>query len=149
MRLKVSRVLTTASVFLVSALLFACPIGRLRMVIPDFETSAVLGIQLLRVEDGSGSLVDAGAIRFDGLENDAAEGEVLVYRQFDVGGKPGLGPLRAPVVRDLEQPEAIQIELSFLNELPAGWFKVASYNGAGTSGPSSSQAYIGVSAAAP
>jgi hypothetical protein len=145
MRLNASRVLATTTVLAVSALLLACPIGRLRMVIPDFETSAVRGVQLLRVEDGSGALVDAGAIRFDGLEKDAAEGEVLVYRQLDPDGNPSLGPLRAPVLRDPDQPEAIQIELSFLNELPAGWFKVASYNGAGTSRPSSSQAYIGVS----
>ena len=145
MRLKASRVLATASVLLVSSMLLACPIGRLRMLIPDFETSAVRGIQLLRVEDGSAALVDAGAIRFLGLENDPAEGEVLVYRQLDVDGEPSLGPLRAPVVRDPDQPEAIQIELSFLNELPAGWFKVASYNGAGTSAPSSGQVYISVS----
>jgi hypothetical protein len=145
MRLNASRVLTTATVLLVSSMLLACPIGRLRMLIPDFETSGVRGIQLLRVEDGSGALVDAGAIRFLGLENDSAEGEVLVYRQIDVDGKRWLGPLRAPVVRDPDQPEAIQVELSFLNELPAGWFKVASYNGAGTSKPSSAQVYIGVS----
>jgi hypothetical protein len=147
MRLNASRVLATATVFLVSGLLLACPIGRLRMVIPDFETSAVRGVQLLRVEDGTGDLVEAGAISFVGLESDAAEGEVLVYRQVDAEGKPSLGPLRAPVVRDPEQPEAIQIEVSFLNELEAGWFRVASYNGAGTSGPSSTQAYIGVSTA--
>jgi hypothetical protein len=145
MRLNVSRVLATVTVLLVSSMLLACPIGRLRMLIPDFETSAVRGIQLLRVEDGSGALVDAGAIRFDALENDPAEGEVLVYRHLDVDGKLSLGPLRAPVVRNPDQPDAIQIELSFLNELPAGWFKVASYNGAGTSRPSSGQAYVGVS----
>jgi hypothetical protein len=147
MRLNASRVLATATVFLVSGLLLACPIGRLRMVIPDFETSAVRGIQLLRVEDGTGDLVEAGAISFVGLESDAAEGEVLVYRQVDAEGEPSLGPLRAPVVRDPKQPEAIQIEVSFLNELEAGWFRVASYNGAGTSGASSTQAYIGVSTA--
>lgn len=141
MRVKASRVLATAAVLLVSGLLLACPLGRLRVLIPDFETSAVRGVELLRVEDGTGALVAAGRIHFDGLEDDAGS-QVLVYRQFDVAGKPSLGPLRASVARDSDHPEAIQIEFTFLNELPAGWFKVASFNAAGTSPPSAAQAYI-------
>ena len=46
------------------------------------------------------------------------------------------------MVRDPSQPASIEVELAFLNQLAAGWFKVASYNSVGTSRPSVSQTYI-------
>ncbi|MEN8159831.1 MAG: hypothetical protein ABFS41_07160 [Myxococcota bacterium] len=139
--MKPTRVLTTAAVLLVSALLLACPVGRLRVVIPDFESSVVRGVELLRVEDGSGAVAPAGSIQFKRLKGTAETGEVLVYRQHDVDGEP-MGRQEAPVVRDPDQPDSIQVEFWFLNELPSGWFKVATFNGAGTSPPSAGQKYV-------
>ena len=69
-------------------------------------------------------------------------GETLAYRQLTAEGDPWFGPLRTHVVRDPSQPAALEVELAFLNQLPAGWFKVASYNPYGTSKPSSGQSFI-------
>lgn len=137
------RVLVTAAVCAISTLLLACPLGRLRVLIPDFATSDVRGVRLYRVDDASGRLAAAGSIQFLGIEmNEALGGETLAYRQLTAEGQIWFGPLRTPVVRDASQPAALQVELAFLNQLPAGWFKVASYNAYGTSKPSSSQTFI-------
>jgi hypothetical protein len=137
------RAVVTAAVFAVSTLLLACPLGRLRVKIPDFATSDVRGVRLYRVDDATGQLAPAGSIRFLGLENsEELGGETLAYRQLTAEGDPWFGPLRTRVVRDPSQPAALEVELAFLNQLPAGWFKVASYNPYGTSKPSSGQTFI-------
>ena len=136
------RVLVTTAVFAVSALLLACPLGRLRVLIPDFATSDVRGVRLYRVDDATGQLAPAGSIQFLGIEVNDAIGETLAYRQLTAEGDPWLGPLRTTVVRNASQPASLEVELAFLNQLPAGWFKVASYNAYGTSKPSTSQSFI-------
>lgn len=143
MRGKVFRAGVLLALFSLSTLLVACPLGRLRVRIPDFATSDVRGIRLYRVDDASGQLVHAGSIQFLGLEtNETLGGEVLAYRQLTAEGEPWFGPLRTPAVRDPEAPAALEFELAFLNELPSGWFKVASYNEIGISKPSSGQTYV-------
>jgi hypothetical protein len=137
------RAVVTAAVFAVSMLLLACPLGRLRVKIPDFATSDVRGVRLYRVDDATGQLAPAGTIQFLGVEtSDASGGEMLAYRQLTAEGEPWFGPLRTVVVRDPGQPAALEVELAFLNQLSAGWFKVASYNAIGTSKPSSGQTFI-------
>lgn len=139
------RVLVTAAVLVVSTLLLACPLGRLRVLIPDFATNDVRGVRMYRVDDATGQLVPAGSIQFLGIEmNETIGGETLVYRQLSAEGDPWFGPLRTPAVRDASQPAALEVELAFLNQLPAGWFKIASYNAYGTSKPSANQTYIAV-----
>ncbi len=133
----------TLAVCAVSVLLLACPVGRLRVLIPDFATSDVRGVRLFRVDDVSGALVAAGSLEFIGLEpNERLGGELLVYRQRSAADEPTFGPLRSPVVRDPEAPAALEVQLAFVNPLAPGWFKVASYNALGTSRPSTSQTYV-------
>ena len=142
MRRSLCRSAVTAGVFAVSTLLLACPLARLRVLIPDFATSDVRGVRLYRV-DASGQLAPAGSIQFLGIDaTEALGGETLAYRQLTAEGDPWFGPLRTYVVRDPGQPAALEVELAFLNQLPAGWFKVASYNAYGTSKPSSNQTFV-------
>ena len=124
----------------VSSLLLACPLGRLHVLIPDFESGGVQGIHLLRLDDVSGSLEPAGSIVFKGLVSDET-GEYLLYRERDTDGTLG-GTVHGPVTRDPSRPDAIQLEFWFKNELPAGWFKVTTYNEAGASPPSATQAFV-------
>ena len=143
MRGNLFRVGVTAAVFAISTLLLACPLGRLRVLIPDFATSDVRGVRLYRVDDVGGQLVAAGSLQFLGIEtNEKLGGETLAYRQLTAEGDPWFGPLRTPVVRAAGQPASLEVELAFLNQLPAGWFKVASYNAYGTSKPSTGQTFI-------
>jgi hypothetical protein len=132
----------TAAVFCVSAFLLACPLGQLRLLIPDFFTKEVKGVQLYRIDDASGQLVGAGHIEFLGLELNKQGNELLKYTQFTPEDTPWFGPIFTEVVRDPSQPASLEVTLAFLNQLPAGWFKVASYNLYGTSTASASQTFI-------
>jgi hypothetical protein len=141
MRKSSFRLAVTAAVFCVSAFLLACPLGQLRVLIPDYLTSGVQGVQLYRIDDVSGQLVDAGRIELMGIETNK-RGEEMKYKQFTPDGAPWFGPIYTPVIRNPSQPASIEVTLAFLNQLPAGWFKIASYNLIGTSGPSTSQTFI-------
>ena len=142
MRKRSFQLAVTATVFCVSAFLLACPLGQLRMQIPDFFTSEVKGVQLYRIDDTSGQLVDAGRIEFLGLETSKQGSELLKYKQLAPDGTPWFGPVFTEVLRDASKPASLEVTLAFLNQLPAGWFKVASYNLFGTSSASTSQTFI-------
>jgi hypothetical protein len=142
MRKRSFHLAATVAVFCVSAFLLACPLGQLRLLIPDYFTNDVKGVQLYRIDDASGQLVDAGRIEFLGLETNKQGIEVLKYTQFTPDDKPWFGPVFTEVVRDASQPASLEVTLVFLNQLPAGWFKVASYNLFGTSTASASQTFI-------
>lgn len=141
MRKRSLRLALTAALLCGSACLLACPLGSLRVLIPDYLTSDVRGIRLYRVDDGTGQLAAAGHIEFLAIEAGKG-GEKLKYKQFNAAGDPWLGPIYTPVIRNPAQPAAIQVTVAMLNQLPAGWFKIASYNQYGTSGPSTGQTFI-------
>jgi len=140
MRKRAFRSAVTAAVICVSAFLLACPVGQLRMQIPDFFTSEVKGVRLYRIDDASGQLVDAGTIEFLKLEK-RKDGELLKYEHVSTTGEV-TGPLYTQAARIPTLPDGLEINLSFSNELPAGWFKVASYNLIGTSRPSTNQTFV-------
>jgi hypothetical protein len=135
------RAAATAVLLCVSAFLLACPLGQLRLQIPDYFTSEVKGVQLYRIDDASGDLVDAGRIEFMGIET-STTGEHLKYKHVSPEGEVWFGPVFTQVVRNPTQPNGIEVTLGFLNQLPSGWFKVASYNLIGTSQASASQTFI-------
>jgi hypothetical protein len=141
MRKRSLRLALTAVLLCGSAFLLACPLGRLRLLIPDYVTSGVRGIRLYRVDDTTGQLAAAGHIEFLAIEG-GTDGEKLKYAQFDAAGGPWFGPIYTPVIRDPARPAAIQVTVAMLNQLPAGWFKIASYNQYGTSSPSTGQTFI-------
>jgi hypothetical protein len=129
----------------ISAFLLACPMGQLRLQIPDYFTSDVKGVQLYRVDDASGELVDAGRIEFLALETSAG-GEYLKYKHVAADGTGLLGPVFTQITRLPTQPNGIEVTLAFMNQLPSGWFKIASYNLIGTSRASTAQTFIEVGA---
>ena len=145
MRKRSFRLAVTAAVFCMSAFLLACPLGQLRLQIPDYFTSDVKGVQLYRIDDASGQLVDAGRIEFMGVEK-TKTGEVLKYKHVSPEGDPWFGPVFTQVIRNASQPNGIEVTLAFLNQLPSGWFKVASYNLIGTSRASTTQTFVAAGA---
>jgi hypothetical protein len=142
MRQRAFRAAVTAAVFCISSFLLACPWGQLNVQIPDFFSSDVQGIRLYRLDDASGQLVDAGHIEFLAVEKTQGGNEMLKYRQLSPEGEVTWGPVYTRVERIPEQPNALAIRLGFVNQLPSGWFKVASYNLIGTSRPSATQTFI-------
>ena len=141
MRGRSLRLALTAMLLVGSTTLLACPLGYLKVLIPDYVTSDVRGLRLFRVDDTTGQLTAAGHIEFMALEM-ARDGEKLKYMQYDAAGKALLGPIYTAVFRDAAKPAAVQVTLLMQNQLPAGWFKVASYNQFGSSGASAGQTYV-------
>jgi hypothetical protein len=141
MRMRTFRAAVTAALLSFSAFLLACPLGQLRLQIPDYFTSDVKGVQLYRVDDSSGQLVDAGRIEFIGIEK-SANGEFLKYKHVAPDGSGLFGPVFTQIERLATQPNGIEVTLAFMNRLPSGWFKVASYNLIGTSRASAAQSFV-------
>jgi hypothetical protein len=141
MRGRTLRALLTVALLCGTLTLLACPLGRLRVQILDYETASVRGLRLFRVDDATGALTGAGHIEFLALEK-SADGEHLKYMQYDANGAPYVGPLYTQVERAVDQPAAIQITVALANPLPSGWFKVASYNPYGTSPTSAGQSFV-------
>lgn len=137
------RMVVTLAVCCVSSFLLACPVGTMRMLIPDFFTNDVRGVQVYRVDDQSGALVDAGRIEFIEIEV-RPRGEQLKYQQVTPAGEISFGPMYTKLSRDPTAADGVEIKLAFLNQSTPGWFRVASYNLDGTSSPSLAQAYIEV-----
>lgn len=144
MRKRSLRLAVTAALLCGSAFLLACPLGYLRVLIPDYLTSDVRGVRIYRIDDATGELAAAGHIEFLAINKDKRDqiGQTLKYKQFNAAGDPWFGPIYTPVIRDPAQPAAIEITLAMLNQLPAGMFKIASYNQYGTSPPSTGQTFI-------
>lgn len=142
MRQRAFRAAVTAAVFCISSFLLACPLGQLKLQIPDFFSSDVQGVRLYRLDDASGQLVDAGHIEFMGIERAANGDEIISYQQLRPNGELAWGPIYTRIQRLPEHPEGIELQLGFVNQLSSGWFKVASYNLIGTSRPSASQVFI-------
>jgi hypothetical protein len=141
MRKRSLRLAVTAALLCGSAFMLACPLGYLRVLIPDYVTSDVRGIRVYRIDDATGELAAAGHIEFLAIEAGKG-GEKLKYKQFTAAGEPWLGPIYTAVIRDPAKPAGIQITLIMSNQLPAGWFKIASYNQYGTSPPSTGQTFV-------
>lgn len=135
------RAALTAALLCGTLTLLACPLGRLRVLIPDYETAGVRGLRVYRVDDATGQLVGAGHVEFMALEK-GRDGEYMKYAQYDANGAAYAGPLYGKIERVGSRPGAIQLSVGFVNPLPAGWFRVASYNPYGTSPVSSAQAYL-------
>jgi hypothetical protein len=141
MRGRALRGALTAALLCGTLTLLACPLGRLRVLIPDYETAGVRGLRIYRVDDATGQLTGAGHVAFLALEQ-SRDGERMKYMQYDANGVAYFGPLYTIIARDPNQPAAIQLTVAMLNQLPAGWFKVASYNAYGTSPVSSGQTFV-------
>ena len=139
----VRRILTRLAAFAVTAclciLLSGCSLTRLHVFILDFFPSQVLGVRVYRVEPGTGKLVRAGRIVVGEITR-TKEGETVPCTHYTPDGKV-YGPISSPVRRRVTNPDALELWLPFVNPLASGNFRVASFNAAGTSGPSEGQVF--------
>ena len=122
-------------IFLVSG----CRLTGLHVVIPDFSASTVQGVRVYRVDEGSGQLVDAGRIEFGTLRN-TSQGLRISCTHIGPNGQT-YGPMDAVVSRPASFPGGVDVRVPFVNSLPGGWFRVASYNAKGVSVPSADRVW--------
>jgi hypothetical protein len=134
------QVLLAILVISVGSLLTACDLRRLQVVIPDFDSSAVQGVEVWRLADGTNQPVRAGVILFSGVHVLAGK-EVVDYVNQPASGADGLGA-SAELLRDPANPDLVQIALYFDMQSAAGWYKVSTFNAYGSSPLSLAQTYL-------
>jgi hypothetical protein len=134
------RLLFGILVLSLGTLLTACDLRRLQIVIPDFESSSVEGVEVWRITEGTNQPVQAGVILFSGVHVLGGK-EVVDYVNQPGDGSEGLGA-SAELVRDPTNPDVVQIQLYFDLRTTTGWYKVSTFNGNGSSPLSLAQTYL-------
>jgi hypothetical protein len=120
--------------------LWGCQITQLHVLISDFESSAVEGLLIWRLADGSQVPEEAGRLLFTEPYRQSGQ-EVIDYTQLNPDGREGL-TLQAIVERDPRQPDVVELRVFYQRLLPAGWFRVSTFNARGASEPSIEKTYL-------
>ena len=133
--------MTRSTRFLLLALLLAaslastgCNFRLLHVVIPDFETSQVIGVDVWQVD--TPAPLEVGDITFGTIvTQDLGGGPIEMLEYFVPQADGSQTKLTAQVIRDPAQPGAIEVHLWFPKDTTVpGWYKVSSFNSHG-SGP--------------
>ncbi len=138
---RILRLFVLVSLVAACLALMGCNMRKLHVVIPDFETSQVIGVDVWRVDVAQP--VDLGDITFGALSTyDFGGGSIEVIEYFVPQADGSQLTLSAQVFRDPLVPEAIEVHLYFPNDTPAGWYKVSTYNSFGSSPLSAQQTQL-------
>lgn len=133
-------VLGLALAFLITIPLSGCELRQIRLMIPDFDSSLVEGVQVWRLDDATGQPVAVGQLTFS--EPYVLQGEEVVdYTQLHADGSEGI-TVFTRLVRDPANPDTISIELAYDRLEPEGWFKISTFNSLGDSALSQGQTYL-------
>lgn len=118
----------------VVALVAGCNFSGLSLMIPDFESSEVLGVRVYQqvgdTGDPSQDLVLASEITFAEPELTETGRERMEYT---VEGPDGAARYFTVLRRDDQDPDRVQVDLLFQYESLEGAFRVSTYNAAGES----------------
>lgn len=133
--------------FAVALLTFAvpaltgCDIPYFTVVIPDFQAAAVEGVQVWRIDDATGQPAPRGQIVLgEVLEYEGIE--YLEYTQLAPDGSE-LFTLPTKLVRpDPSRPDQVRIDVFYTSDGPQGWYKVSTFNAAGSSPLSQAQTFL-------
>lgn len=142
LRLRIRSVLAVLALALALPALSGCTPSFLQILIPDFESAAVDGVQLWRLDDATGAPIPSGQIVFEALESTPEE-ELLRYRLQQPDGTT-LDGLYAQVERDATDPDAVRVNFTYLRPegSGSGWFKISTFNDFGSSPLSSQQTFL-------
>lgn len=134
----IRRALGVALLALVIPALSGCTPRALRVIIPDFESAAVEGVQVWRLDDATGQPVADGDLHFVGtIQQDSAELVEYEYVRYD-GTHVRLFSV---IQRDANDPDQVQLNLLY-EPGSVGWYKVSTYNLVGDSPLSTAQTYV-------
>lgn len=120
--------------------LWGCEYRMLQVVIPDFDTSAVEGVQIWRLADGTNQPVQGSQLVFTVPYSQNGQ-EIVDYTQLNPDGSQGI-LLQAVVERSPTQPDTVQVRLYYYRMQPQGWYRVSTFNEVGTSELSLEKTYL-------
>lgn len=140
MRNRFRRALGGALLLLLTVPMSGCEFSHLKVMIPDFESSLVEGVQLWRLAEGTDEPVRAGRLVFSQVSDEFGN-ETIDYTIELADGTTSM-TLPASLNRNASQPDSVELELYYIRSEPAGWFKVSTYNAFGSSQLSLTQTYL-------
>lgn len=140
----IRRALAALTAGCVAFLLTACDLRRVDLLIPDFESSQVEGVEVWRLAEGSNTPVYAGTIRFSDVQVDPASGREFVdYVNLPADGATDAVATQAWLVHvDATNPDAVQLLLIYDMRTESGWYKVSTFNAQGSSPLSVAQTFL-------
>jgi len=122
-----------------------CNLNSLRLLLPDFDASALDGMTLYRVSDTGGQPQAYGGFEFDSVffqSHADGEYEILKYRIVNPDGSKAPGDLYTVMFRNQANPQNVELMLVHSSLAPPGFYKVATHNAGGTSPLSAEQAEL-------
>jgi hypothetical protein len=116
-----------------------CQLRTIHVVVPDFASSLVQGIDVYRVDEATGQPLYAGQLSFGQIVVQPDGSEVVAYALTEPDGTTTSG-LQTPLLR--VGGDAVELHLIFSGATPSGDFRVATYNAAGASPLSPGSVYL-------
>jgi hypothetical protein len=122
--------------------LWGCQLKQLHVLIEDFDSSAVEGLLVWRLADGTQLPEEAGWLLFSEPYRMSGQ-EVIDYTQIHPDGSEGL-TLQTIVERDPRRPDVVALRVYYERSraAPEGWFRVSTFNAHGASEPSIEKTYL-------
>lgn len=121
--------------------LLGCNARQIQLIIPDFTSSQVEGVNVFRLDDATGAPVLVGRLDFVSDQSLPDGTELLSYQMVRLDGSTS-DVLPTYLVRDPSNPDSANIQVFVDAGSPAGWFKVSTFNAYGSSALSVDQTYL-------
>lgn len=120
--------------------LTGCSSTVLHVLIPDFESASVKGVQVWRLDDATGTPVKHGRMLF-GAKRYVNGAEAVDYT-IELPDGTRTTTLPATIHRSANNPDSVDLELFYIPTGAQGWHKVSTFNTAGSSPLSIAQTYF-------
>jgi hypothetical protein len=140
MRRYVARGLGGLLALLLLVPLWGCDLKSLNVIIPDFDTAAVQGVRVWRLDDATNDPVARGRLDFSAPYT-VDGNEVVDYTQVNPDGTRS-ATYFAEVRRDVSGGSSAHVILYYDRLDQPGWFKVSTFNSQGDSALSLAQTFL-------
>jgi hypothetical protein len=116
-----------------------CQLRTIHLVVPDFASSLVQGVDVYRIDETTGQPLYAGKLSFGQIMIQPDGSEAVAYTLTEPDGTTTSG-LQTPLLR--LGGDAVELHLIFSGATPSGDFRVATFNAAGASPLSAGSIYL-------
>jgi len=117
-----------------------CQVRTIHVIVPDFDSSLVSGIDVYRVDETTGQPIYAGKLTFGQIMAQPDGTEAVAYSLTEPDGTT-TGGLQTTILRS-QGGDTVEMHLVFSGATPSGDFRVASFNAAGASPLSAGSIYL-------
>lgn len=122
--------------------LSGCTLRVIHVIIPDFSSDQVQGVNVYRLDDTTGAPVQVGRFDLGSIQTLADGTQVIRYSEVAPDGTVESSNVPTAVQTDPSNPDSIELYLLQNSGPAAGWYKVGTFNAYGSSTLSTDQTYL-------